>query len=105
MFNHNTNYFICLESAFYLLPYLKFSFKSVNFSNSYARDVYLQWYCFYFYVLFFFCIFSAVLYCVYFIINAALCKLKIGNGIEWKSHCSNGTFSDVLFTLLLAKNV
>ena len=37
MFNHNTNYFICLESAFYLLPYLKFSFKSVNFSNSYAR--------------------------------------------------------------------
>ena len=37
MFNHNTNYFICLESEFYLLPYLKFSFKSVNFSNSYAR--------------------------------------------------------------------
>jgi len=50
-------------------------------------------------------LFSAVLYCVYFIITAALCELINGNGTECQSYCCNGTFADVLFTLLLAKNI
>jgi len=36
MFNKNTNYFRRLESAFHWICYLKFSFKLVNFSKSYA---------------------------------------------------------------------